>query len=58
MIVVSYLMKRKIKKIFFEIIFNTKILNIKFCSVINLTTKILPNLQGRLDNVKYGNNSN
>ena len=43
---VSYLMKRKIKKIFYEVISNTKIFNIKFCSMKLPTTKILPNLQG------------
>ena len=53
-------MKRKIKKIFFEVISNTKILNIKFCSIIFPTTKILPYLQGTrqgggLDNIEYGN---
>ena len=30
MIAVSYIMKRKIKKIFFEVISNSKIFNIKF----------------------------
>ena len=46
MIAVSYLMKRKIKKIFLELISNTKIFNIKFCSMKLPTTEILPNLQG------------
>ena len=46
MIVVSYLMKRKIKKIFLEVISNTKIFYIKFCLMKLPTTKILPNLQG------------
>ena len=46
MIVVLYLVKRKIKKNFFEVISNTKIFNIKFCSMKLQTTKILPNLQG------------
>ena len=46
MIVVSYLMKRKIKRIFLEVISNTKTFNIKFCSMKLPTTKILPNLQG------------
>ena len=31
MIAVSYIMKRKIKKIFYEVISNSKIFNIKFC---------------------------
>ena len=33
-------------KIFLEVISNTNILNIKFCSIKLPTTKILPNLQG------------
>ena len=45
MIAVSYLMKRKIKKIFLELISNIKIFNIIFFNEIT-TTKILPNLQG------------
>ena len=49
MIVVSYSMKRKIKKIFLELFSNTKIFNIKFCSMKLPTTKILPNLQGELE---------
>ena len=39
-------MKRKIKRISLEVIFNTKIFNIKFCSMKLPTTKILLNLQG------------
>ena len=46
MIAVLYLMKRKIKKIFLELISNTKIFYIKFCSMYLPATKILPNLQG------------
>ena len=42
-------MIRKIKKIFFEVISNTKIFNLNFCSMKLPTTKILPNLQGGLD---------
>ena len=57
MIAVSYLMERKIKKIFFEVISNLKIFNIKFCSMKLPTTKIFQNLQGLdkggLDNVEY-----
>ena len=45
-IAVSYLIKRKIKKIFYEVISNTKIFNLKFCSMKLPTTKDLPNLQG------------
>ena len=30
MIAVSYIMKRKIQKIFFEVVFNSKIFNINF----------------------------
>ena len=45
MIAVSYLMKRKIKKIFLELISDTKIFNIKFLLMKLSTTKILPNLQ-------------
>ena len=48
MIAVSYLMKGKFKKIFFELIFNTKNFNIKFCSMNLPTTKILFNLQGEI----------
>ena len=59
MIEISYLMKRKFKKIFLEVISNTKIFNIKFCSMKLPITKILPNLhrldKGGLDNVEYGN---
>ena len=49
MIAVSYLMKRKIKNIFLEVIFNTKILNIiffqwscqrpKFCQTYRMGTR-------------------
>ena len=42
-------MKRKIKKIFLELISNTKIFSIKFCSMKLQTAKILPNLQRGLD---------
>ena len=49
MIAVSYPMKRKIKKIFLEVISNTKIFYIKFCLMKLPTTKILPNLQKGLD---------
>ena len=56
MIAVSYLMKRKIKKIFLELVSNTNIFNIKFCSINMPTTKILSNLQGGLHNIEYGNN--
>ena len=46
MIAVSYIVKRKIKKIFFEVISNSKIFNIIFFSTKLSTTKIFPNLQG------------
>ena len=46
MIAVSYLMKWKFKSIFLEVIYNTNIFNIKFCSMKLQTTKILPNLKG------------
>ena len=51
-------MKRKIKKIFFEVISNFKIFNIKFCSMKLPTTKIFLNLhggldKGGLDNIEY-----
>ena len=45
MIAVSYRIKRKIKKIFLEVISNTKIFNIKFCSIKLPTIQILINLQ-------------
>ena len=52
---VSYLVKRKFKKIFLEVISNTKIFNIKFCPIKLPTTKIFTNLHGEgLDNVEYG----
>ena len=41
--------EKKIKKIFLEVISNTKIFNIKLCSIKLPTTKIFPNLQGGLD---------
>ena len=45
MIAVSYLMKRKIKKVFFEIISNTKNFLYKIFSMKLPTTKILQNFQ-------------
>ena len=45
MIAISYLMKRKIKKIILEVIFNIKIF-LEFCSMKMPTTTILENLQG------------
>ena len=53
MIAVSYIMERKIKKIFFELVSNSKIFNIIFSTKLS-TTKIFPNLQRGLDNVEYG----
>ena len=59
MIVVSYIMKRKIKKIFLEVIFNTKILYIIFLNEVandqdfaKLTG--MTRQRGRLDNVEFG----
>ena len=54
MIAVSYLMKIKIKKIFIEVISNTKVLYIKFCSMKLPTTKVLPNLQEVIDKGETG----
>ena len=61
MIVVLYIMKRKIKKIFFEVISNFKIFNIIFFNEIVNDQNFLK-LTGeldkggeRLDNVEYGN---
>ena len=60
MIAVSYIMKRKIKKIFFEVISNSKIFNIIFFNEI-VNDQDFPNLQGArqrggdLDSVEYGN---
>ena len=51
---VSYLIKRKIKKIIFEVISNTKIFFIIFSMKLQ-TTKILSNFQRRLENFEYGN---
>ena len=58
MIAVLYLINRKIKKFFLDLISNTKILNISFFLLKLPTTKILQNLQGNkhrgLDSIKYG----
>ena len=63
MIAVSYIMKRKIKKILFEVISNSKILILIFFNEI-VNDKIFQNLQGDktkrgldkggMDNVEYG----
>ena len=53
MIAVSYLMKRKIKKIFLEVISNTKILFNKAANDQNFAK-----LTGKLDNVEYGTKFN
>ena len=60
MIAVLYLIKSIKKKIFLELISNTKTFNIKFCSMKLSKIKILTNLQETrqkrgLDNVEYGN---
>ena len=44
LIAISYLIKRKIKQIFLEVISNNKILNINFFMKMS-TIKVLPNLQ-------------
>ena len=61
MIEVSYIMKRKIKKIFFEVISNSKIFNINFFNEIvsdqdftKLTGGLDKGGEG-LDKVEYGN---
>ena len=61
MIAVSYIMKRKIKKIFFEVISNSKNFNIIFFNKI-VNDQDFPKLTGgldkgggELDNVEYGN---
>ena len=53
-------MKRKIKKIFFEVISNSKIFNIKFFFLNEIDNnqdfpKLTGARQGGLDNVEYGN---
>ena len=55
MIVILYLMKRKIKKIFFEIISNNKIfyINIFFNEIAN--DQDFAKLIGGLENVEYDN---
>ena len=61
MIAVSYRMKRKIKKIFFEAISNSKIFKIIFFNKI-VNDQDFPKLTGGLDkgggldSVEYGNN--
>ena len=48
-------MKRKIKKIIFEVIYNSKIFNIIFFNEI-VNDQDFPKLtEGGLDNVEYGN---
>ena len=59
MIAISYLMKRKIKNIFLEVISNTKIFYINFFNEVANDqdfAKLTGGLdKGRLDNVEYGN---
>ena len=61
MIAVSYIMKRKIKKIFFEIISNTKIFYINFFQRNGQRPRFFQTYRGGLDkggggldNVEYG----
>ena len=54
MIAVSYIMKRKIKKIFFEVISNSKNFNIIFFNEM-VNDQDFHKLTGGLDNVEYGN---
>ena len=49
MIAVSYIMKRKIKKIFFEVISNSKIFNIIFFFNEIVNDQDFPKLTGGLD---------
>ena len=53
MIAVSYIIKWKNKKIFFEVISNSKILNIIFFNEI-ANDQDFAKLTGRLNNVEYG----
>ena len=53
MIAASYLMKIKIKNIFHEVIWNTKIFNIIFFNEIT-NDHNFPKLTGELDNFEYG----
>ena len=60
MIAVSYIMKRKIKKIFCEVISNSKIFNINFFQRNGQRPRFSQTYRGRLDkgeldNVEYGN---
>ena len=52
MIAVSYIMKRKIKKIFYEVISNSKIFKIIFFNKI-VNDQDFPKLTGGLDSVEY-----
>ena len=60
MIAVSYIVKRKIKKIFFEVISNSKFFNINFFNEI-VNDQDFPKITGGLDkgggldSVEYGN---
>ena len=54
MIAVSYIMKRKIKKIFFEVISNSKIFNINFYQRNGQRPRFSQTYRGGLDNVEYG----
>ena len=54
MIAVSYIMKRKIKKIFFEVISNSKNFNINFFQRNGHRPRLSQTYRGGLDNVEYG----
>ena len=59
MIAVSYIMKRKIKKIFFEVIFNSKIFNINFFQQNSQRPRFSKTYRGLdkgggLENAEYG----
>ena len=63
MIAVSYIMERKIKKIFFEVISNSTIFNINFFQRNGQRPRFSQTYRGTrqregLDNVEYGNTLN
>ena len=54
MIAVSYLMKRKVMKIFLEIIFNNKVILYKILFNLVVNDRDFAKLTGGLDNIEYG----